>query len=120
MAQLIDAPRNNLDNTVRLFDQFYNFNLVIDGSQYDIVYSYFLKTTNSKTIATNFTGILFRISNITGENALTLLDEMKKTDALTASSLMTYYLNSLKSKTTLYGIANFPVPNEMVQRNIVQ
>lgn len=120
MAQLIDAPRSQLDNTVRLFDQFYNFDLVVDGNQYDLVYSYFFKITGNKNTANNFTTVMFRISNITGENVLTLLDEMKNTTNLTASGILTYYLNSLKSKTTLYGIANIPVPNETVQRNIVQ
>lgn len=120
MAQLIDAPRSNLDNTVRIYDQFYNFDLVVDGGQYDLVYSYFLKITGNKNTANNFTGIMFRISNITGENVLSLLDEMKNTSNLTASNILTYYLNSLKSKSTLYGIANFPAPNETVQRNVVQ
>ena len=120
MAKLIDAPRSQLDNTVRLYDQFYNFDLVVDGNQFDLVYSYFFDISNDKNIADNFTAIMFRISNITGENVLTLLDEMKQTNSLNANALLTYYLNSLKSKTTLYGVANVPAPNEIVQRNVVQ
>ena len=120
MPTLIDAPRSQLDNTVRLFDQFYNFDLVIDASQYDIVYSFYYKITQDTAIANNFTGILFRIANITGQNPLSLLDQLRKTDALNASAILIYYLNSLKSKTTMYGIANLPIPNELVQRNVVQ
>ena len=31
-AQIIDAPRSNLDKTVRVFDQFYNFDLVVGAT----------------------------------------------------------------------------------------
>ena len=120
MAKLVDAPRSQLDNTVKLYDQFYNFDLVVEADQFELVYSYFFDITKDKNIANNFSTIMFRIANITGENVLTLLDEMKKTSSLNANALLTYYLNSLKSKTTLYGIANVPMPNYTVQRNVVQ
>ena len=100
MAKLVDAPRSQLDNTVKLYDQFYNFDLVVEADQFELVYSYFFDITKDKNIANNFSTIMFRIANITGENVLTLLDEMKKTSSLNANALLTYYLNSLKSKTT--------------------
>ena len=119
MARLIDAPRSDLDKTVRVFDQFYNFDLLVDANQYDIVYSYFFKLTNSKNIAENFTTIVFRISNITGENVLDLLSYLQGQSQIKANGILTYYLNSLKSKTTLYGVGNIPQPNQQVQRNVV-
>jgi hypothetical protein len=63
--------------------------------------------------------MLFRISNITGENPLTLLEYMQGGTKLQVTSLMAYYLNGLKSKTTLYGISVTPSPNQTIQRNIV-
>lgn len=119
MAKIIDAPRSDLDKTVRVFDQFYNFDLIVDANNYDLVYSYFFKNTNSKNIAENFTTIIFRIANITGENALDLLGYLQGQNQIQANGVLTYYLNSLKSKTTLYGIGNIPQPNQQVQRNIV-
>jgi len=119
MAKLIDAPRSDLDNTVRVFDQFYNFDLLVDANQYDLVYSYFFKTTNSKNIAQNFTTIFFRISNITGENVLDLLGYLQGQSSVKANQVLIYYLNSLKSKTTLYGVGNIPQPSQQIQRNIV-
>jgi hypothetical protein len=120
MASLIDGPRSELDTTVKIFDQFYNFELVVEANQYELVHSYFFNITKNKNSAANFTTILFRISNITGENPLALLDEMKSSNSFTASGILTYYLNSLKSKSTLYGVSNTPQPNQTVQRNIVQ
>lgn len=119
MARLVDAPQSELDKTVRVYDNFYNFDLVVNANEYELIYSYFYEITQSKDIAINFTTIVFRISNTLGENALTLLDELKSTNDFKSNTLLTYYLNSFKSKTTLYGVSNIPSPNQLVQRNIV-
>lgn len=119
MAQIIDAPRNNLDKTVRIFDQFYNFDLVVNASQYEIIYSYFYSINKSKPIAENFTVLLFRISSVTGEDVMTLLNDITGKDKLKANALIVYYLNSIKSKTMLYGLSSVPQPNQSVQRNVV-
>ena len=39
---------------------------------------------------------------------------------LEMNTVITYYLNSFKSKTTLYGISIIPRSNQPVARNIVQ
>jgi len=33
---------------------------------------------------------------------------------------ITYYLNTFKSKTALYGIGSIPQPNQFVARNVVR
>lgn len=119
MANTIDAPKSNLDNSVQLFDSYYNFDIVVGGNEYELVRSYFISVNNSKTISDNFTTMLFRISNITGENVLDLLSYMQGKTKIEASAIMIYYLNSLKSKTSLYGISVMPQPNINVQRNVV-
>jgi len=118
-AVILDGPQTQLDNSVRVFDQYYNFQVVVDSNHYEIVYSYFVSVTNTVDTAKNFTTMLFRISNITGENPLTLLEYMQGGTKLQVTSLMAYYLNGLKSKTTLYGISVTPSPNQTIQRNIV-
>jgi hypothetical protein len=118
-AVILDGPQTQLDNSVRVFDQYYNFQVVVDSNHYEIVYSYFVSVTNTIDTAKNFTTMLFRIANITGENPLTLLEYMQGSTKLQVTSLMAYYLNGLKSKTTLYGISVTPSPNQTVQRNIV-
>jgi hypothetical protein len=119
MSQLINGPQSQLDNTVRVFDQFYNFQMTVEANRYDIVFSYFLSICNSRDTARNFTTMIFRIASITDEDPLTLLGYMQGKNKIHTTALMTYYLNSLKSKTTLYGINSTPIPNETVQRNIV-
>lgn len=118
-AQLVDAPQSQLDRTVRVFDQFYNFDMVVEAGQYEIVYSYFYEMSKSKDVAKNFTTILFRISKVSGEDVLKLLEYLTGSTKVEVHGIMIYYLNSLKSKTTLYGLSVEPTPNQPVQRNVV-
>jgi len=118
MAQILDT-RSSLDQTIRIFDSFYSFNLVVPGNQYDIVHSYFLSVCATKTIANNFTAVLFRIAQDTGVDVMELLNQIKGTSKMELNQILAYYLNSFKSKTSLYGIAIIPKSNQPVARNIV-
>jgi hypothetical protein len=61
MARIID-DRTSLDLTVKIFDDFYAFNMVVNGNEYDIVNGYFKSVCDTKAIAGNFTAFLFRIA----------------------------------------------------------
>ena len=115
----LDAAIARLDATVRIFDAFYQFDLVVNGNEYDIVYSYFRSVCASDSVAKNFTMFLFRISDALQKPALELLDGIRGTSGVETVSILIYYLNSFKSKTALYGISILPKPNQTVQRNIV-
>ena len=119
MPQILDQ-RNSMDQTVRIFDSFYSITLNINGNEYDIVHGYFVSVCPSKNIANNFTAVLFRIAQETGINALDLLDQIKGTKKMEMNQILAYYMNSFKSKTSLYGIGTVPRPNLPVARNIVQ
>jgi hypothetical protein len=108
-----------LDNTVKVFNNFYTNPVNVNATDYDVVRSYFVDVCQSINTADNFTAILFKIAAYTQESPMTLLDYIKGKVGLELSATMAYYLNSLKSKTTLYGVANLPVPNPNVQRNIL-
>lgn len=119
MSNIIDAPQSQLDKTIRIFDNFYNFEMVVDGNQYEIVHSFFSNLTQSKTATDNFTLLIFRISALSGENPLTLVEFLQDKSRIEVDSILAYYLNSVKSKTSLYGLSASPQPNSNVQRNIV-
>jgi len=109
-----------VDQTVRIFDNFYKFDLVINSSEFDIVRSYFVSVCDTTAIAENFTTYLFKIAQQTGIDALTLLDYIQGKTKLDMNKVISYYLNSFKSKTSLYGVSYIPAPNQAVARNIVQ
>ena len=119
MPRILDT-RTSLDQTVRLFDSFYAIDLNVNANEYDIVHGYFLSVCESKNIADNFTVVLFRISQETQIPVLDLLGQIKGKKTIEMNQIIAYYLNSFKSKTTLYGIATIPRPNTPVARNIVQ
>jgi|TARA_R110000868_G_scaffold359023_1_gene620800 hypothetical protein len=116
---IIDTALSSLDKTVQIFDSFYQFDVVISANEYEIINSYFKGVTGSNDIARNFSAFLFRISFLTGEPVLTLLSYIKGKSKLEVNALMAYFLNGIKSKTTLYGVGTVPKSNEPVQRNIV-
>lgn len=115
----IDEAKSDLDETVALFDSFYNTELVINASEYEIVQSFFIDLTGSFNIAKNFSYFIFRIAALTDKHVFELLDYIKGKNKLEVNYLMAYYLNGVKTKTALYGISNNPIPNQNVQRNIV-
>jgi hypothetical protein len=119
MSQIIDH-RTALDKTVRIFDSFYSFDAIINASEYDIVYSYFISVCATKNIAANFTAVLFRVAQETKIPVLQLIDQIKGKKKMEINQILAYYLNSFKSKTSLYGIATVPKSNQPVSRNIVQ
>ena len=118
MAKIIDA-RTSIDRTVGIFDAFYSFDLKVNGDTYDIVHGYFQSVSKNRTIADNFTVSLFRISQETKIPVLDLLGYIRGTTKMEMNRILTYYLNSFKSKTTLYGISIIPQANQPVARNIV-
>ena len=109
-----------VDTTVKIFDQFYNLNLVVNADQYEIVYSFFKEYTSSIATAQSFTTTLFLIANQTQSNVLELLQTFDGSDKLKVSLTMAYYLNSVSNKTVMFGVNNILVPNNTVQRNILQ
>lgn len=119
MARIVDS-RSGIDQTIRIFDDFYSFELVVNPNEYDIVHGYFISVCATKAIANNFTTFLFRISQETNIPALTLLQSIQGSTKMEMNSTMAYYMNSFKSKTSLYGISSIPQANQPVARNIVQ
>jgi len=120
MAKIVDS-RNSVDKTVRIFDSFYSINMVVNPDEYDIVHGYFTSVCETKNIANNFTAVLFRISQYTGVPVLELLNSIQGANSkLEMNKVICYFLNTLKSKTALYGVSQIPRPNQPVSRNILQ
>jgi hypothetical protein len=119
MPKILDT-RTSLDQTIRIFDSFYAFDLKVNAPDFDIIYGYFRSVCATQNIAGNFTAVFFRIAQETDIPALELLNAIKGTTNLQMNQVISYYLNSFKSKTSLYGIAVTPPPNQFVARNIVQ
>jgi hypothetical protein len=111
---------SRLDKTVRIFNEFYSFDTLVKSNEYDVIKSFFLSVTKDDQIADNFTVFLFKISQETGINVMELLTQLDGNSEIDINKIVAYYMNSFKSKTSLYGVAQIPQPNMSVYRNVIQ
>jgi hypothetical protein len=118
---LISTQNQSIDRTVKIFDNFYNKSITIPTNQYDVVLSYFKGVCETETIAKNFTAFFFKVAEQSGIDAITLLETIKgnTNNKLELNQTLAYYLNSFKSKHSLYGVAVVPRPVQPVARNVV-
>ena len=116
----VNYTNPNKDLTVRLFDQFYSYDVDVPANEYDVVFSYFSSVMTTRQAAGNFTMSLFRVAQNTGIPALTLLDEFKGQNGINLSASLAYYLNSIRSRATLLGVGAAVTPNFYQARNVLK
>ena len=106
------------DQTVQIFDRFYGYQQYVPVEQYDAVNSYFKSVFDSLEAADNFTISLFRISNQTGIPVMTFLQQIQGQSGPELTLTLAYYLNGVRSSSTLLGI-NVPTQSDFyVAHNI--
>ena len=120
MAGTVNAPNVKVDQTVRVFDQFYKYDANVPAAEYDIVYSFFRSTMETKNAAGNMTAALFQVASITKIPVLELLDSFKGQSGLDLTVSMAYYLNNIRSRATLLGVNAQSIPNYYAARSVLQ
>ena len=114
----VNAINNKTDLTVQIFDRFYGYQQQVPVDAYDAVLSYFKSVFGSREAAGNFTVSVFRISHLTNIPVMTLLQQFQGQSAPELTLTLAYYLNGIRSRSTLLGL-NVPTqPNYYVSRNI--
>jgi len=116
----INAINPRIDQTVRIYDQFYNYAEDVPAAEYDIVLSYFKSVFNTAEQAQNFTVAIFRVAQESGVSALTILDQIQGTTGPQLTISLCYYLNSVRSNATLLGLLEPTAPNFWAARNVRQ
>jgi hypothetical protein len=114
------SPLSRPDNITQVFDQFYGINITVPVGEFEVVLSWFRSICATEQIAQNFTAFIFIISSNTKIPAIDLLTQIQGMTGLEVDATIAYYLNSSKTKSALYGVANPVTPNYYVQRNIIQ
>lgn len=116
----VNYINTNIDLSVRIFDEFYTYDVNVPAAEYDIVYSFFKQTMTDTRVAGNMTVSLFRVADTTKIPVLTLLDTMKGKTGLDLTLAMAYYLNNIRSNATLLGVNANPTPNYYAARLVIQ
>ena len=114
----VNETNPKIDQTVRVFDEFYGFEQSIPVAQYDAVFSYMRSVFDTDQAAANFTTTLFRASGESGINVMDLLQELQQYGQPELTSVLAYYLNGLRSSSTLLGVQAQVLPNYYVARNV--
>jgi hypothetical protein len=115
----VNYTNPNQDRTVYIFDRFYEFELNVDANLYDVVLSFFKSIFNEELAANNFALNMFRISESTGTPVIEILDTVRGQSAIELTATFAYYLNNLRSNTTLLGISAVTTPAFYAARNVV-
>jgi hypothetical protein len=116
----INEINPKIDQTVQIFDQFYNYSANVPAMEYDIVLSYFRSVFTTTLAAENFTTALFRVAEESDTSALTKLQSMEGQNSVQLTISMAYYLNSIRSPATLLGVLTPTTPNFYTARNVRQ
>lgn len=116
----INNTNYNIDQTVRVFDSFYEYDVNIPVNEYDVVYSYFRSQMSTEVAAGNFTVSLFRVAEETKIPALTLLQEFQGNNGVSLDINLAYYLNLIRNRATLLGVGMPLQSNFYAARLVVQ
>lgn len=120
MSGSVNYPNTNVDLSIRIFDKFYQYDANVPANEYDIVNSFFKSVMETDRIAGNMTVSLFQIADKTKIPVLTLLDSMKGKNGIDLSLSMAYYLNNIRSRSTLLGLNAQATPNFYAARAVLQ
>lgn len=114
----VNYSNPKVDQTVKIFDRFYAYEVDVPALEYDAVYSFFSSIYGTAQAAGNFTVTLFRISQSSGIPVMDLLQQFQGLDQVNINLTLAYYLNNIRSPSTLLGINATTTPNYYVARNV--
>jgi pyruvate/2-oxoacid:ferredoxin oxidoreductase alpha subunit len=120
MSSTDNYANPNVDQTVKIFDKFYQYEVSVPQGEYDAVYSFMRSVFGTGEAAANFTVSVFRISEDSQIPVMELLQDFQGQNAIQLTATLAYYLNNLRSASTLLGINVTAVPNYYVARNVRQ
>ena len=89
------------------------------GPDYDYIVSYFKKVMKDSRAAETFAAVLFKVAAVTQTKALVLFDSIKGQNEIELNRTMAYYMNGLRSPSTLLGVQNTVRPNYYAGRNVL-
>lgn len=114
----VNTINPSVDNSVRIFDGFDDFVLEVDSNTYSVVNSFFESIFTDKQAAANLSNTFFRIASQTNVPVLDLLAQVQGQNSIQVTTFMAYYLNGLRSPSTLIGVNVVATPNYYTARNV--
>jgi hypothetical protein len=116
----VNQINDRIDQTVRVFDQFYNYDENVPALEYDAVRSFFRSVFKTDEAAGNFTVAIFRVAQNSGQNVMNILNTFENQSPPEITATLCYYLNGIRSPATLLGVLTPTTPNFYTARNVKQ
>jgi len=107
------------ETTVTVTDEFSDFSADIPVNEYDVVLSFFVDLMKSRPAAEQFAGVVFRVAAQMGENALEIVNNLRGKTSDVVLLTISYYMNQLRSRASLVGVAPIRGPNFYAARNVM-
>ena len=114
----VNVVNNKTDQTVQIFDRFYSYQQSVAADEYDAVLSYFKSVFGTVEAAGNFTVAIFRVAQLSNIPVMNVLQQFYGKSKPEITVTMAYYLNSIRSSSTLLGIYVPTQPNYYVAHNV--
>ena len=114
----VNSYNPSIDQTVQIFDRFYSYSANVPSQEYDAVYSYLRTQFGTANAAGNFAVTVFRIAEQSKIPVMDLLQQLEGLSSIELTLTLSYYLNNLRSSSTLLGLNQQVTPNYYVARNI--
>ena len=115
----INITKSTTDNTITIFDSFFEKEIKINAAEYDQVNAYFKSQLADDKIANDFTAVVFEIAQGYNQTVEETLNSLKGQTGIELTATVAYYLNGLRSKATLLGVTAIQQPNVYAARNIL-
>lgn len=106
-------------STVKLFNQFGQATINLDGASLDAAVGFFTSRGFEKDSAESIAYIILKQARLDGYNPFNIIDTLQNLDNLQISALVTEILNYNRFKTSSLGLATAQTPVAEIERNIL-
>jgi len=106
-------------NNIRFVNDYTHIPVDFNSNEYEIVISFFKKAMKDPKTAENFTQSIFQVAARSGISPTSIVETMKGQTGLTLSSSLAYYLNGIRSNSTLLGVQGLGTPNFYTGRSVI-
>lgn len=119
MAKTINDPIYTDQKNVNLATNFNEPPKAVDGGEYDYVLSFFKRSMTDPVAAANFTESIYQVSRQADVPVLELVNSMEGQTGLQMNVSMAYFMNGIRSNSTMLGVTNTVRPNFYAGRSVL-
>jgi hypothetical protein len=107
------------NKNVKVVDDFLKQDFIVSANEWDYVLSFFKKAMKDPAAAKNFTISIYQVSRQANVPVLDLVKTLNGQTGLEMTASLAYYMNGIRSSTTLLGVEALQNANYYAARNVL-